>query len=169
MTDLHETASLCAKIADDHGFDVCTWENFPTKIMFVVSEIHETRDEMYRPYREHKVDEEMADIAIRTMVILETLWPGWSTGRITQRRLDTKSVFEKAESLLWPMISYAVKALHHWRNEERTDAGQCLELLLLELWRIADRLKIDLDGSIQLKMDVNEQRPMRNGKKRSEG
>jgi hypothetical protein len=168
MRDLHETASLCARIAEAHGFDACTWENFPTKIVFVVSEIDETREAM-AVFGGDTIREEMTDIAIRTMVVLETLWPGWSTGRITQRAIRTQSVFTDAESLLWPMISYAVKALHHWRNEERTDAGQCLELLLLELWRLADRLRIDLDSSIQIKMDKNELRPMRNGKKRSEG
>lgn len=170
MTDLHETAALCMKIADDHGFDVCTWENLPTKLMFVVSEIDETFEAMACFDGDVTVGEEMADIAIRTMVILETLWTGWSIGRITMRQGPrTRNTFEVAEVLLWPMLTYTRKALHHWRNEERSDTQQCLELLLLELWRLSDRLRIDLDGCIQLKMDKNEQRPMRNGKKRSEG
>lgn len=171
MINLHETAKSCIRIADAHGFDTCTWENLPTKLMFVVSEIEEACEAMESMdgHTNYEVGEELADIGIRTMVMIETLWPDWSTGRIEQRKLQNKTAFMSPQRMLWPMLRYAVGALSSWRIEERKDAQQSLELLLLELWRVGDRMRIDLDGFVQLKMDKNEKRPMLNGKKRSEG
>lgn len=170
---MHDIAQKCREIAESKGFDVCTWENLATKLMFVVSEIDETCEAMCELSRLDNFDkftEELADIAIRTMTILETLWPDWSTGRIEQRHPHYFGrSFQRPEVLLWPLIRYARKGLEHWRNDERRDTQQCLELMLLELWRLADTLTVNLDHHIQRKIMKNTGRPMRNGKVRSEG
>lgn len=166
---MHDIAQKCREIAESKGFDVCTWENLATKLMFVVSEIDETCEAMWESPHSDKFGEELADIAIRTMTVLETLWPDWSTGRIEQRHSQLGHPFQRPEVLLWPMLRYARKGLEHWRNDERRDTQQCFELLLLELWRVADTLSINLDNYIQRKIMKNAGRPMRNGKVRSEG
>lgn len=171
MMNLHETAQRCSQIAKEHGFDECTWENFPNKLMFVVSEIKEAVEAMesMEGHTNYEVGEELADVAIRTLQLVESLWPGWSAERVTKRTVQSKTAFLMPQVMVWPMLRYAVEALESWRNEQRADAQQCLELLLLELWRVADRLNIDLYGFVQLKMDKNEKRPMLHGKKRSDG
>lgn len=167
---LHDIAKRCAATAAAKGFDACTWENLPTKLMFVVTEIDEACEAMEEDAQESKVGEELADIAIRTLVVLETLWPDdWSEGRIVGRYRQTRRRHESPWVMLWPLLRYARIAIHHWRMDEHEYTRQSLELLLLELWRLADRIRIDLDGCIQLKADANELRPARNGKKRSEG
>lgn len=171
MMNLHETARSCAKIAREHGFDECTWENFPVKLMLVVSEIKEAVEAMegMQGHTNFEVGEELADVAIRTLQIVEILWPGWSAERITKRTVQQRTAFSIPQLMVWPMMKYAVEALESWRNEQRGDAQQCLELLLLELWRVSDRMHIDLEGFVQLKMDKNEKRPHLNGKKRTDG
>ena len=176
--NLHAVAEECRGIALQKGFDDCTWENLPTKLVFVVSEMDEACEAGYEApmvlqgalqLEANRFGEELADVAIRTLVLLETLWPDWSEGRITARRPTALSKYDKLEVMLWPLLRYGVKALHCWRMELRKDTQQCLELLLLELWRLADRLDVDLYAEIMSKMVKNRSRPLLNGKKRSEG
>lgn len=169
---MHDVAKRCAEIAESKGFDRCTWENLLTKLMLVITEIDETCEAMQQTDTRAFSDdygEEMADIAIRMMVMIETLWPDWCVARIQNRRLVRPNPFQIPEVMLWPMIRWARKATEYWRKEQRTDTQQCLELFLLELWRLSDRLNIDLDVHIQVKMTKNSERPILNGKKRTEG
>ena len=168
---LHNYAARANKIATEHGFSTPTWENLPVKLMFVITEIDELQVAMSCSNVQPETLAELADIAIRTLAVLGALWPdGWADSRITGRGQPTvDSLYERPEVLLWPMVHQARKAIGYWRNDNQRDVMICLELLLLELWRLADRMRINLYAAIESKMSINEGRPYLHGKKRAEG
>ena len=165
--NLHTLATWANEIATAHGFDVPTWENLPIKLMFVVTEIDELHEEIMNIHN-GSVSEELADVAIRTLAVLGALWPEqWSQERTTERSIRTH-FHDRPEVLLWPMLHQLRVAIGHWRQDEKRDTMICLELVILEIWRVSDRLGIDLFLAIDDKMRINAGREQLHGKKRSE-
>lgn len=168
--NLHNAAQICSALAVEKGFVQPSWDNFATKVMLVVTEIDEAaawlREDVYSPV---KFREELADVVIRTLDILETLWPDWPTGRISTRHTRPQTTLERPEVLLWPLIGRCCRAIEVWRLDNQLDAQQHLEFLLLTTYRLADRLGIDLDEEILKKIALNRTRPHLHGKARSDG
>jgi hypothetical protein len=172
--NLHALALECSAIAEANGFDVPTWENLPTKVMFIITEIVEAADARDSP---EALAEEFADIAIRTLSILERVWGAeWSSSRIETRRPTTLSRFDTIEVLLWPATTHYAKCIEDWRHGEKTNAkGEKtnakihLEMALLSLWRLSDVLEINLEAAIVAKSEKNKTRGHLHGKARSEG
>lgn len=168
---LPQVAKLVAEIAEHKGFDRCTWENLPIKLAFVMTEIDEALREL-DVFPAPGLPAEMADIAIRTLAVLGTLWPdSWNSSRIEgegTQRSQVPNPHREPAVLFRPINGHLCKAIGYWRNDNKVDTMQCLEFALLDLYRLADAYGIDLDDAIYTKCIKNIDRPYRHGKKRSE-
>jgi NTP pyrophosphatase (non-canonical NTP hydrolase) len=164
--NLHEMAALTADIAEGNGFAAPTWDTLPMKLMLAITELREARDSEDRA----ALAEELADFALRTLAVLNRIWgDDWASSRIEGRQRTTGSFFYPIEVLLFPMISHLCFAVEDWRKERRVDAKIRIELALLELWRLADRLGIDLETELMKKCEKNRGRGHLHGKVRAEG
>jgi hypothetical protein len=166
--NLHKLAKECSEIAKQNGFDDPTWDTLPTKVMLVVTEIVEA----IQASKPEELVEEFADIALRTLAILHCVWgDDWSTSRVEERRRhDHVLTFQTRESLLFPVLNHLACAVDDWRHSRKVDAKIRLERALLELWRLADALKVDLYAACVAKCEKNKTRGHLHGKAiRSEG
>lgn len=172
--NLHALAQQSSEIAKQNGFDDPTWDTLPMKVMLGVTEIVEAVD----ADEFNALIEELADIALRTLAILHCVWgDSWSASRIEDRRqYDLLRTFQPLEVLLFPTLRYIARAVEDWRHAigftdiRKTDAKINLELALLELWRLADALKVDLYAACLAKCEKNKTRGHLHGKAiRSEG
>lgn len=172
---LHDIAAEAHRIAKDRGFESPTWDNFYTKMAMVGTEILEAIEAMDAPERSPTaIGYELADICLRTLDILHCLSPeagGWSEGRVVGRHGQARSLppalgpFVSPETLFKPVWARWRSAIEHTRRDERRDAILCLELLLLEVFRVADALRLPLLAHLELKNVQNAKRPPLNGKK----
>lgn len=176
MADLKEIARECNEIASANGFDRPSWGNVVEKLAFVGTELDEARDGALGN-TDDPLSEELADIAIRLLSILEALWgDGWGD-RVTNRRPKPINTYAPIEVLLWPTLGYVFKAIEARRHvpevasvddetlrRSRARVGQWIELALLETWRIADALQVDLFAEIEKKSEKNRNRPYLHGK-----
>jgi NTP pyrophosphatase (non-canonical NTP hydrolase) len=171
MSLIKQLAQECVEIAESKGFDRCTWDNFATKVAFIYTEVDEAIEKLGWKSVEVQgtVGEEFADIAIRTLAILQTLWPEWSSSRIENRGPVKRRRFEQPAQLFVPVTRYLRMALEAWRRDDQKDAQISLELSLLELWKLADEWSmLELSFYVQAKMKQNRERPPLHGKKRTE-
>lgn len=183
---LHDIAADAHRIAKERGFETPSWGNFYTKMAMVGTEILEAIEAMDSPERSPTtIGYELADICLRTLDILHCLTApgatpgveGWSEGRVVGRRvpgvpggrvaayMPAPGPFVTPETLFKPVWKHWRGAIEHTRRDERRDAILCLELLLLEVFRVADALRLPLLAHLELKNKANEQRPHLNGKK----
>lgn len=167
MTALHETAERAARIIAQNGFQPATWELLPTKIVMAMTEI----DEAAYAQSDDELAEELADVAIRILVMLQDVWGSDWSDRISGRAVKPRSVAKDMRSFpeaIFPTFSRLCSAVQHWRHERQKDTEQCLELALLDLWRLADQLLIDLDTAVDMKLNKNANRMHLHGARRAE-
>lgn len=167
--NLHELAAEIHKVNRANGFDDPTWENLPTKLMLVVTELDEAAQSVkgveYDPF-----PEELADVAIRTLDILTTLWPGdWCNRCAESPREPDRYQVQCAERTLWPLVHLLCRATEYWRYNNFTDVKITLEFLIQNLFRVATLYAIDLEYEIRVKVGKNAQRGHLHGKARSDG
>jgi hypothetical protein len=116
------------------------------------------------------LEEELADAAIRLLVMLHDLTGGeWSDGRIRCRRPTLATRHERIEVLVWPIIARVCDAAERWRRDERSDVLIDLELAVLEVYRLADCVGVDLTAAIVAKSEKNKGRGALHGKSRADG
>jgi hypothetical protein len=174
MLDLESQAKAINEIANSKGWERPHWDaNFVQKIAFVITEINEGVEGVHGTDKD-PIEVELADTAIRILDILEGIWPGkWSQGRVTGRRRNTSRLFAPIEVAVWPIVKSLCKAIESWRvnapDSGKQDAMILCELALLETFRVADRLGIDLPCEIEKKCSLNALRPPQHGKGRSVG
>lgn len=172
---LHEVAARVSRIALEKGFDKADWdENFVQKLAFVVTELDEAAQGA-EGIGKDPVDRELADVAIRLLSCLHNIsGDQWSAGRIEARRPPARiGVWQPIEVALWPILRKLSQAIECWRKNDpeigKKDAMICCELALLETFRLADRMGIDLMAVIESKSTANAARPRLHGKGRSVG
>lgn len=175
MSILLLTAERVAQIAAERGFDVADWdENFVQKLAFVVTELDEAVQWVEGTGKD-PIGVELADTAIRLMACLHQIWgKDWSPSRITHRREPRiVGLYEPIEVACWRVVRQLCKAIEAWRKnapgQGKKDAMICVELALLETFRMADRLGINLIAEIENKTSVNKGRPKQHGLGRSVG
>jgi hypothetical protein len=165
--NLHRLAKDAAIVASANGFDQPTWENLPIKVMLVVTEVVEA----INAKDDAQLLEEFADIALRTLAILECCFD-WAPSRIEDRNCHYHTPtyrYHPMESLLFQVLNMLAKSVEAWRREAQSDACLHLELALLALWRLADVLNFDLCNACLKKLERNRTREHLHGVVRSEG
>lgn len=166
---LHDRARRAGKTAIEKGWQVPNWEvNFPGKIALVWSEYDEALDAVTAGH----LAEELADVVIRTINMLQSIWPdAWNVTPVT-----------------WPHagrppespVRFTVKALRHisfnirgaleaWRKDQAPLAKSYLETVVKAAFTVAVTYKLDLLAAIDAKLTANEGRPRLHGKKRDLG
>lgn len=176
---LREVAARVHGISREKGFDVPDWdENFPVKVMLFITELDEAVQWVHG-VGEDPPEIELGDTAIRILSTLHSIWEtGWSPGRIETRRLpDRVGLYAPMEVAVWPIVKYLCAAVEQWRKSVPGDHGSahkreamiCIELALLETFRLADRMGADLRAIIETKAAKNAVRPRLHGKGRSVG
>lgn len=163
MPELQRLAATCNQIATANGFDMPNWDNIVIKLALVGTELHEGRDNVYGLAAD-PLAEELADAAIRTLGILGSIWGDDWSDRVTGRGAHAVNPFAPIEVLLWPTLGYTFKAMEARRRDDKTEARMCLELALLELFRLSDALVIDLSAQILAKCEKNRTRAHLHGK-----
>lgn len=176
VIDLHRLAEYVHLIAINHAlFDVPDWdENFIPKIAFAITELDEGV-QWVEGIGKDPVEIELADTAIRLMSTLYGIWGNdWSAGRILNRvRPNQIGLFMPLEVAVWPVLRQICKAMECWRKNDpatgKKDAMICIELAVLETFRVADRMGFDLIKEIERKAAKNTMREPLHGKGRSVG
>jgi len=171
MTDLREIAQRSGRTAIDRGFEPPSWTNYPVKMMGVVTEIEEAIAALEA---ESLTDagEELADIVLRATDMLETVWGAdWSASRIEDREPMTRLLMCEPRMAFAPHMKMVWKSIQYWRQTldprdpaRGVDTRIALELIVLETFRLADRLGVDLMLVMSAKLDYNAQRPKLHGK-----
>lgn len=173
--DYHQLARTCEEIAVANGFAPATWEEtFPHRVGFAITELDEAQDAAYGR-GDDTFGVELADVAIRILATLNGVWGddwcerinGRYSGYDRETGLPPGTRFKSVEQHLWPLLKWLTRALDCWAKDNQRDAQQCLELCLLDLFRLADRLSIRLIGLIDEKCEVNRKRAERHGKVRA--
>lgn len=176
LLDLRAFAARVGATAAAKGWDKPTWENLPGKLMLVVTEVDEAvqsatldpDDDLYR-----WDSSELADIIIRTVDILYTIWPEWPLNRVHEDRVRLP-LYPAISRMLpetrgWNFIKLLSSATEHWRLGNKPSVASHLELLLLDVYRLADCADINLDAALVAKADINDKRPPLHGKKMTLG
>jgi hypothetical protein len=174
---LYEIADNVFRIASEKGFDAPDWEtNFPAKLLLVITELDEAV-QWIEGHGKDPIGVELADTAIRLLSTLRSIWGrDWSAGRVEYRRVPSRiGTFEPLQVTVWPIIRNVCGAVECWRRNgtapvnDFKEAMICMELALLETFRAADRLGIDLHAEILAKAEKNAAREKLHGKGRSVG
>lgn len=169
MQDLHALARQINEVNAANGYDSIAYVAIPTKLMFVVSELEEARSAAHALEPDDPVETELADTAIRLLSILDAVFPDWLDRTELAPSAAPSNVYLPAEVLLWPVISLCVRALEHWRREQRHDVQVSLELALRSVWSISTRLGFDMYRQVVEKVEHNAGRGHLHGTKRSDG
>lgn len=143
-----------------NGWDVPNYGTIPAKVMMVVTELDEARDAA-REIGDDTLAVELADIAIRILDILESVWPSdWSFRSAVVGRRPWNSI----EELLWPTLKRLCDSVEHWRRGEEASVLCSLELALKEVCHLAYTLGVRIEIEIEDKIKVNEVRGHLHGK-----
>jgi transcriptional regulator with XRE-family HTH domain len=163
--DLHHIANEAASIAAAKGFDRTTPENAIGKMALIFTELVEVETAEVGC-----IGEELADTAIRILTMLSDLCGrGWCSRIATRRARWGRGPHERIEVVLAPCRVELRSAIEAWRKGRDRDVTMHLELMLLEVYRAADRLGVDLTREILAKLDGNRSRPRLHGRTRSLG
>jgi hypothetical protein len=180
---LREVAERVHAISREKGFDVPHWdENFPIKVVLFITELDEAV-QFVEGIGKDPVEVELGDTAIRILSTLHAIWgDAWSPGRIETRALPKHVVgrnyalYVPIEVAVWPIIRYLCGAIEQWRKSKPGEDGThkreamiCIELALLETFRLADLHGANLREIIEAKAVKNAARPPLHGKGRSVG
>lgn len=166
--DLHELAAACEVLAKAKGWDPCTIDNFVGKIGVAFTEIAEADDEAGSG-TVAAVHEEVADITVRVLSVLHGCWGQRWSDRTTFRHKHARTAYEPVLMILRPTFKSLAKAIQFWRKGNDDDARVSLEIAVLELYRVSDRMGFDLTVEILRKLEVNKGRPPLHGNRRSLG
>jgi hypothetical protein len=140
---------------------------------FVLTEIVELAEATHQKEGVAKFGDELADVAIRLLSILHSIWPAeWSPGRTEHRRIEYLAFatsFQQIEVLVFPIVRQVADAIQRWRRSEKRDAMIACELALLEVARLSDGLGFGLMDEIRDKSRENATRPRCHGLAQSVG
>jgi hypothetical protein len=168
MTALHDLAADADAANRANNFEVPTWDNLPGKLAFLFTEsIEEAHEEQANG--PEAVHVEIADAAIRIMSTLNAVWGDAWADRIQFRHVYCRTAYDRLETMLLPANIQVCKALQAWRKDDRHGAREALEVAVLELYRVSDRMGFDLSAEIARKVEINRGRGALHGKKRSLG
>ena len=168
---LYRLAGVAHEVATSHGFDAPTWENFPGKLMLVVSELSELAEacaESSCPLDltgTRKSMDELADVVIRTMTILHGLFGSWNARGSAFDWIETHSSIRTRlpDSWVVVLLRSLSLALEAWRRDDRATALYHCERLLHFAFQLADAGpgvdRHDLLACIEEKIAKNATRP----------
>jgi hypothetical protein len=163
-----EAADRVVEVNDANGFDRPTMENLPTKLMFVVTELEEAARSVEPGPDDDPLNEELADIAVRLLHILQSMWPNDWHLRVRDHPPRTHP-FEQIEVLLWPILTQCCKATESWRKKHEVDTQIYIEYALAKTLKVSKSLGYDLLEEVKVKVEKNAQRGHLHGKARPEG
>lgn len=155
--DVRSLAETARRNAERKGFDVRTWENLPGSLLFVVGEL----DEITRSTTGYA--SELADTAIRTLTIMQTVFPDWRLRQRVGEEPWSPHLATLLECDLWPVVRWVSIAGQAWRHQDRDKVCRCLENVIAECFRLAGVFRVDLVVEIERKLAVNEARPHLHG------
>ena len=176
MSQISLIAWSAAEGARKRGFEVPDWDqNLPAKLIFAIGELDEAVEATEFQYTNVDVfAEELADVCLRLLGVLHEIsdeGKNWCPDRIAERHVEKPSMaFVPVEKLLWPALRYIIKAAECWRTngpQSKSDAIINLELAVLAVFRVSDRLGIDLVAACDRKLAQNDKRPRYHGKGRT--
>lgn len=167
---VYEFAGEVLALSIAKGFDAPTWENIPSKLAFVFSEIDEAECVKWRG----ELAEELADIALRTLAILRAIWGDSWSFRVqpqisAEASADLAFMNGNAATLLWPFIRRTNLALTAWRGGRKDDVRINLEFLLRDVWYFARSFGFKFEDDLRQKHARNKLRPQLHGNKESAG
>lgn len=169
--NVYAFANDVLELSVQKGFDAPVWENIPSKLAFVFSEIDEAECVKWRG----ELAEELADIAIRTLAILRALWGDTWSYRVApaptspEVARDLAFLPGNAATLLWPFIRRTNLALQAWRGGRQDDVRINLEMLLRDVWNFARNLGFTFEDELRKKHEKNKLRSQLHGNKESAG
>ncbi len=171
---LRAIAENVAELAIAKGWQKPDWDNFVPKLAFAITELNEAVDWVHGRGKD-PVGIELADTAIRLLAIVQGIWPdAWSPGRIEGRRPTRRiGLYQPIEVGVWPIVRHICEAIECWRKNDprygKKDAMISTEMAILETFRLADSLGINLITEIETKTLVNALRPHLHGKGQNVG
>jgi len=171
MNDQQRYQKLAKRVREinaGNGWDKPTWENLPGKLAMVFTEINEAHEE-FDPSASTAFSLELADIAIRLLDCLESVWPGQWTLRQPGPGMPGSLKDCGIAEQLWAIVDRVSEALEAWRHDNGMDTQICLEQALRAVREVSGIYGINLRGWIDVKLDRNAQRGYLHGKKNSEG
>lgn len=166
--NLHELAAFCEELARAKNWDACSLDNFVGKLGVAFTEIAEADDEA-ESTTVAAVHEEVADITVRVLAVLHGCWGDQWADRTTFRHGYVRTAFADVFMLLKPAFKAMCVAIQNWRKGDDENARVALEIAVLELYRVSDRMGFDLTAEILRKLEVNKTRPPLHGNRRSLG
>jgi hypothetical protein len=158
---LRELSETCAGISRASGFAPTSWENLPAYLMFVVTEVDEARCAVDKT----AFEAEVADIAIRLLVHLYSLWEfDWHFRPL----LPSGSGFwSSRDELLEVVINRVSLAAKLWRrgrsSENEVDVCICLQQALGGAVSIGECFGFSVVAAVAAKCKVNASRPHLHG------
>jgi hypothetical protein len=164
-----ELAKESRIVIDANGFSKPTLKNILEKLMLTITEVKECKDNLIDgsgdPYTE-----ELADIALRIMDILESIWPDdWYLDECSIIN-ELFPVYRCPESYMFPIIDdlSAVAELCRYNDEEKIKMSliETLETVINTSYAIPGDT-IDLIKEIQSKIAKNRKRGYLHGKNKS--
>lgn len=165
--DLHDLAVRIKAVNAANGFDPSTWDNLPSKLMFVVTELDEARSAVLG-IGQDPLGEEVADTAIRLLDIIGSVFGDDWAERVPDRHPHTHC-FEAIERILWRPLQYCCLAVEAWRRDQKLDVQISLELAIRAVVVISHQIGIDLEDEIERKLKRNSERGKLHGMVRSDG
>ena len=145
-------------VRDEKGWDRTAWDNFPVRMMAIMSEVVEI--ELSESIEEFEL--ELADVAIYVLSILHDFGHD-SSGRTIA--YGSRQWGMSLADATFPLRNKVREAYERWRRNEQKDALICLELLMLELLYVAHSFGVDIDQAIEDKLNVLRSRDVRHGGK----
>jgi len=179
--DLRAFAIRVGATAAAKGWDQPTWENLPGKLMLVVTEVDEAVESAEAPanqdydrhfQRTYRWDpSELADIIIRTIDILNTLWPeAWDTALLSHHELQRPFAYTQPPTGIgWSFVRTLSGAMEYWRHSDREMVRKRLQDVVMLARYVALAQGTDLDAALVAKADINDKRPPLHGKKMTLG
>lgn len=166
----HEKAKECNAIAAANGFDLPTWDNLPIKLMLVVTELHEAADGARGSFDNFNLPEELADIAIRLLSILHSLFSSkWEAEYDYSDEQQREYKFDSLEHNLFHISRSLAEAVENWRSNDVEMTKFWLEVSLQQVRTLARAYDYNLILSIDIKCEKNKTRQKLHGKARSDG
>lgn len=165
IAEWQKLATRIQEVNDTNGWDRPTFADLPIKLMLIMTEINEMSQEV-TACDNKAAQVELADVAIRTLHTLESLWPGkW----VLRRGFRIPHAHKRIEELLWCMITPLCQATEAWRDNNEIDAMIALEYVLSNCRRLSEVLGFDLYATAERKVELNATRGYLHGRKNSGG
>lgn len=154
MTCYHHNLAMRAFSVADAGFD---WNgDMAALLMPVVVEMNNAVQLAKTRTQYTPIDfaGTLTNAGVHTLCVLHRCWKDeWAASRIRDRRplRGPAHLYHPVEVLVWPVLGMVCCACSH--TSERDQMISC-ELLLLEIYRLADKMDIDLGGLIEDKIMI---------------